>query len=154
MFPGFILAHNLKLVEGTTTNNDQLAAGTDLPASGSFIDLTGVIRAHILLRFGTIHDSDAPVVEPKVATAADGALTEISSTLQHTAAADDDGECVAWTIEVEKLAEGYRYLALDVEGGVTNGSFADVLFLLELMDLPVTQVTTVLPAASQYYWAG
>jgi len=151
---GFVLANNMKFVAGTIANDDALAAGTDIPASGSYIDISDAIRVHIILRWGTIHASDTPVVAPKVSDSASGTLDAIDSDLSHTAAADDDNEFVVWTIETESLATDHHFLALDVVSGVTNGTDADVFFLLELNDLPVTQTTAVLPTTSQYWYAG
>ncbi|MBU0494097.1 MAG: hypothetical protein KKB13_19795 [Chloroflexi bacterium] len=151
---GQILAHSFKIAEGSATCGAQLDAAVDLPASGSYIDVSGYERVHILAKFGTIHGSDAPVLEPKCSDAADGTLDQIDSDLAHTAAADDDQEWVAWTIEVAKLPEDHHFLAVDVTGGATNGSYAEVFFLLEGLSLPVTQTTAVLPSASQYEYCG
>lgn len=153
---GNILSHNYKVAEGSATVGAQLAAGTDLPASGSYVDVSEAERVHILLKFGVIHGSDAPVLEPKCADAVGGTLDALdtSNTLQHTAAADDDQEWVSWTIEVSSLPTDHHFLAVDVVSGATNGSYAQVFFLLEMKDCPTQQTSTVLPAASQYWFAG
>lgn len=150
----FALANNLKFVDGSLTLGAQLATGTDLPASGAYIDVSGAKWVHILLKFGVINVADGPVVEPKVADAANGTLDVINALLQHTAANDDDQEWVVWSFEVESLPEDHHFLAVDVISGVTGGSFAQVFYLLDLNDKPVTQLAAVLPASSKYVYAG
>jgi hypothetical protein len=152
-YSGQILAHAFKIVLGQTSPEDALAAG-DYPASGSYIDVSKTERFHCLVHFGAIHASDVPVVEIKQTTAADGTLSAISATYaKHTAAADDDDEWVTFTIETKKLTEDNFYVSA-VVSGVTNGSYGDISFLLPELDLPVTQVTAVLPAASQHEFVG
>lgn len=150
----FTLANNLKFAEGSATLGAQLAAGTDLPANGSYIDVRGAKWVYILCKLGVVHASDAPVLEPKEAEAANGTLDRINASLAHTAANDDDHEWVTWSIEVESLSEDHYFVALDVTGGVTNGSFAEVFFLLDMNEKPVTQTTSVLPTTSMYAYAG
>ena len=150
----FALANNLKVVDGSATLGAQLAGATDLPASGSYVDVRGAKWVHILVKLGAVHASDAPTLEPKVADAANGTLDQISSGLAHTVANDDDQEWVIWSIEVESLAEGHYFIAVDVGGTVSNGSFAQVFFLLDLNEKPVTQTTAVLPTTSKYVYAG
>ena len=151
---GQILMHSLKVHAMTTTANDTLAAGTDLPASGSYIDVSPYERVHIILRFSGIHGSDAPAITPKVADAVGGTLDVISATIAHTADPGDDNEFLTWTIEVSSLALDHHFMALDVTGGVTNATLADAFLLGEVKALPAAQTTAVLPAASQYYYAG
>lgn len=152
-YSGLIFAHAFKIVKGQDLVETALAA-TDYPASGSYIDVSKTERFHVLAHFGTIHASDVPVIEIKQTTAADGTLTTISTTYaKHTAAADDDGEFVTFTIETKKLTEDNFYVSA-VVSGVTNGSYADIVFLLPEHDLPVTQTSAVLPAASQHEFVG
>lgn len=152
---GAMFAHTYKIVDGSATNGAQLATGTDLPASGSYIDVSDCERVHILCKFGVIDASDAPVLEPKCSDAVGGTLDAIDATaLQHTAAHDDDQEWASWTVEVDKLPTDHHFLAVDVEGGVANGSYATVFFLLPLSELPVTQTEAVLPIASQREFVG
>jgi hypothetical protein len=153
---GEVFAHGFTLHPLTSTNNDQLATATDLPASGSYVDVGGYEYVTIILRFGTIHASDAPVVAPKCADSVSGTLDALDTagTLQHTAAADDDGEYVTWHIEVASLPTDHHFLALDVVSGASNGSYANAEMFGRANSLPVTQATTVLPGASQYYMGG
>lgn len=155
MISGLVFSNNFKFYPMTLTTNDTLAAGTDLPASGSYINIGNCERYHIILRWGGINAGDTPVVEPKQAASASGTPTEIDATdLQHTAANDDDNEYVTWTIETRKHTKGYPFALLDVEGGVTNATLADVLLIKEEFNLPVTQTTSVLPTASQHRHTG
>lgn len=152
-YGGQILAHAMKVAKGQDLVETALAA-TDYPASGSYVDVSKTERFHVLVHWGTIHASDVPVVEIKQTTAADGTLTTISTTdAKHTAAANDDGEFAMFTIETKKLTEDNFYVAA-VVSGVTNGSYADIVFLLPELDIPVTQATAVLPAASQHEYVG
>jgi hypothetical protein len=90
-----------------------------------------------------------------VAEAINGTLDTIDSTLALTPAPDtDDGYCFAWTIEVQKLPTDHHFLSVVVSGTVSNGSYADILFLLEGTEVPVTQTSTVLPAAHCVNWIG
>jgi len=56
-------------------------------------------------------------------------------------------------VEVDKLATDHHFVSV-VVSGVTNGSYAAILFLGEALSLPVTQATGVLPAASQHEFVG
>ena len=68
---------------------------------------------------------------------------------------NDDGQFVTWTIETATLPADHHFVALALSGTLTNGSYADVLFLLEGRHRPVTQDTTnQLPTAHQYSWVG
>jgi len=151
---GQILAHSVIVHLMTSTTNDTLAAGTDLPASGSYVDVSPYERFHVWLWWGGINASDTPALTVKCADSVSGTLDVINATLAHTAAADDDDEFVTWTIEVSSLPTDHHFIAIDVTGGVTNATLAAAFLLGEVKSLPATQVTAVLPAASQYYYAG
>lgn len=151
---GTIFVNDNKIHKMTTTTNDQLAGGTDLPASSSFIDVSPYERFHILGRNGVVHASDEPTLEPKVADAVGGTLDQIDSSLIHTVDPGDDQELFGWTIEVRKLAVDHHFIALDVAGTVSNGSFADIILIGEVESKPATQITSVLPAASWYTYVG
>jgi len=153
---GQIFAHTFVVTpceDGSSEIETALTAG-NYPASGSYIDVSPYERFHVLIWMGTIHGSDAPVFEIKQAEAVDGTLDTLDATYcKHTCAADDDGEFVAFTVEVDKLATDHHFVSV-VVSGVTNGSYAAILFLGEALSLPVTQATGVLPAASQHEFVG
>lgn len=150
---GEIFANTYKIAKGQNLVETLLAAA-NYPVSGSYIDVSEVERFHVLVHFGTIHASDAPVIAIKQADAANGTLDVISATYAtHTADPGDDGEFVLMTIEVDKLATDHHFVSA-VVSGVTNGSYGDIFFLLPLMTLPVTQTTAVCPSASQYNFVG
>lgn len=152
-YSGQVFAHAFKVVEGQDKPETALSAA-NYPLSGSYIDVSKCERFHVLVHWGTIHSSDVPVVEIQQTTAADGTLTSINTTnCKHTAANDDDGEWVSFTIETKKLTEDYKYVSA-VVSGVTNGSYADIFFLLPENEVPVTQTSTVLPSASQHEHVG
>jgi hypothetical protein len=133
----------------------QLATATNIPASGAFVDVSGYERVHILVHLGTVHASDEPTLEPKCAEAINGTLDRIDASLVATVAANDDNEWLCWTIETRKLPTDHHFLGILVGGTVSNGSYADVIYLLEgASSLPVTQTAAILPSASQFVWAG
>jgi len=148
------LSERMWILRGPTNCETALSGITSLPASAAFIDVSGYEFAHIIAHLGTIHASDSPVLTPKCSDSASGTLDVIDSTLAHTPAVDDDGEFVSWSIEVRKLPLDHHFIALAFSGTLTNGSYADVVFLLERGAQPVTQATAQLPTASQYHWLG
>lgn len=150
---GEIFAHTYKIVEGQDKPETQLAAA-NYPLSGYYVDVSGCERFHVVIHLGAIHGSDAPSFKIKQADAVDGTLDTIDATYaEHTCAADDDGEWVLFTIEVDKLATDHHFVSC-VVAGVTNGSYADIFYLLPLLSLPVTQATAVCPSASQHNFVG
>ncbi len=152
---GNVFAHSYKLAKGSATMGAAILAATDVPASGSYVDVSGYERVHILCHLGAINASDSPTLEPKCADAVDGTADVIvADSLKHTPAVDDDNEWVVWTIEVKKLPLDHHFLTMDIGGTTSNGSYADIIYLLEGLDTPVTQTTAILPSASQYIYAG
>lgn len=147
---GATFANAFKVVPGNVCGAAITAAA--MPASGSFVDVKGYERVHILLQFGAIAGSDAPVLTPKCSDAINGTLDVIDATLAHTAADDDDNEWVAWTIEVGKLPADHHFLSL-VASGTLVGTYGSVIFLLESLEVPIATYTA-LPTASRYVWAG
>ena len=153
MRSGEIFADRFKVALGQSLPETVLAAG-NYPASGSYIDVSAVERFHVLVHLGTIHASDVPIFEVKEADAVDGTLDVIDATYaKHTCEADDDGEWIAFTIETDKLAADHHFVSC-VVSGVTNGSYAEIFYLLPEQSLPVTQTTAVLPTASQHAFVG
>lgn len=135
-----ILANNMLVVRGNTNCETALSGVSALPASGSFIDISGYEYVHIIVHLGTIHSSDSPVFEPKCSDAVNGTLDRIDSTLAITPATNDDGEFLHWTIKVDTLPIDHHYLAVATSGTLTNGSYADAIFLLDgARHKPVTQ---------------
>ncbi len=151
---GQVLHKDFKVHKMTVTNNDQMAGGTDLPASGAYIDVSPYERFHITARLGVVHNSDAPVIEPKAADAIGGTLDSFDSDGAHTVDAADDTEYIEWTIETRKLPTDHHFISLDVSGTVSNGSFLSATLRGEGESKPVTQTTAVLPTTSQYIYAG
>lgn len=153
---GEIFAHRYYVVpceDGTNELQVKLAAG-NYPASGSYIDVSAYERVHVLIHLGGIHSSDVPVFELKQADSATGTLDVISATYaKHTGAANDDGEFISFTLEVDKLAVDHHFISC-VVSGVTNETFADIIFFGEALSLPVTQATATLPVTSQHEFVG
>jgi len=138
-------AERFRVVRGSAKPETAMSGVAAYPASGSYIDVSGYEFVHIIAHLGTLHASDTPTLEPQCADAADGTLDAIDATnLKKTVdVTNDDGDVVIWSIEVRKLPEDHHFLALDTGGTLTNGSYIDVLFLLEGGAQPVTQPSTV-----------
>ena len=88
--------------------------------------------------------------------AADGTPVTINETYcKHTIVhTTDDGQLITFHLETDQLTEDSHFITVDVSAA-TTGDFADILFLLGgARHLPVTQTTALLPAASQYIYAG
>ena len=152
-YSGMVLPHAMKFVKGTTSGTFVLA-NTDYPSSGSYPDVGDCERFFVVAHLGTVHGSDTVVLTVQQATAAGGTLTGVSSTYAaKTVTAAHNNMFVVFTVETKKLTEDYHYVAVNV-AGATNGSYADIYFLLPLNEIPVTQTTTVLPAANQLEYAG
>lgn len=156
---GWIFQHANKVVDGNATLAQQLLAAVDMPANGSYIDVSSAKYVYILARLGVIHASDAVVLTPKCSDAVDGTLDSIldrdgDAWGAHTIAADDDEEWIAWALEVESLPLDHHFLSVDVSGTTANGSYGMIMFFLSEQDVPVTQTTAVLPTTSQYWLGG
>ena len=149
------LSERMWVVRGPTLCETALTGITSLPASAAFINVSGYEFVHIVAHLGTLNTADSPVLTPKCSDSASGTLDVIDATLAHTPDVDaDDGEFVTWSIEVAKLPLDHHFLALAFSGTLTNGSYCDVVYLLENGAQPVTQTTAQLPTASQYHWLG
>lgn len=148
------LTNAFKFVPGQTSPEDALVAG-DYPASNSYVDVTGYQWVNVVIHLGAINASDLPSFEIKEAEATNGTADSIDTTYcKHTCAADDDDEMITFAIETAKLSEDHHFLTCTV-AGVTNGSHADIMYILgPARHQPVTQDTDVLPAASQHEFAG
>ncbi len=123
------------------------------PASGSYLDVSGYERVHILAHWGAIHDSDSPTLTLKCTDGVSGTLDTIDSSLVLTPTpASDDNKWGMMTLEVAKLPLNHHYIALATGGTLTNGSYVDVMIFGEGLSIPVTQDTTKVPAAMQLAW--
>lgn len=151
-----VLAQVVKLALGSAKPETAMSGVVAYPASGSYVDVSGYERVHIIAHLGTLHADDTPVLTPKCADAANGTLDVIDSSLAHTCdVTNDDGQCVVWTIATANLPEDHHFVALATSGTLTNGSYVDVLYLLDgARELPVSQSATVLPGAHQYSLVG
>ena len=147
--------NNYKFALGNALCETALSGITALPASGSYINVRAYPAIHIIVHLGTLHGSDSPVFEPKCSDAVNGTLDRIDATLAKTVdVSADDGQMLYWYIETATLPLGHHFISLAVSGTLTNGSYADVVYLLEGTSLPVTQDATVLPTDNDFVWAG
>ena len=147
MSVGMVFHNKFKVVAGQTSPEDALAAGK-YPASASFVDIRGYDRVHLLIHLGAIAGSDAPVFTVQSADAANGTPADVDTTnLRFTGTDADDDEFVTMTLDTAVLTDTHGWLTCDVSGTLV-GSYADIVWLLEGRDKPVTQPAT-LPAANQ-----
>ena len=150
---GEIFANTYKVVLGQSLPETVLSSAA-YPASGSYIDVSACERFHCLIHWGTIAAGDTPMATLKEADAADGTLDTIDATYAaHTGANNDDGEWVAFTVEVDQLATDHHFVSC-VLSGISGSTYGEIFFLLPLLSLPVTQTTAVLPSASQHALVG
>ncbi|MGQ9491733.1 MAG: hypothetical protein ACUVS6_13755 [Anaerolineae bacterium] len=150
---GEIFAHKYKVIPGKAAPETQLTAG-NYPASGSYVDVSGCERVHVLIHLGAVASGDTPTFEVKQAPAADGTPVTISATnCRWVGSGSSDNNLVLLTIETDKLAPGHRYVTL-VASGTLNGTYADVLFLLPLTSEPVAQIEAICPPANQLAYVG
>lgn len=137
------MSERVKLVLGSAKPETAMSGVAAYPASGSFVSLEGYDVVDIVAHLGTLHASDTPTLEPKCSDANNGTLDRIDAALVHTCdVTNDDGKTVCWSIQVNKLPADHKYIALATGGTLTNGSYIDVLFLLQRGKQPVTQPTT------------
>ena len=152
---GQILARSLEFFSGhaatgTHQLHDVLVNNEYYPETGSFVDVSGHERVHVLILLGEL--ADAVTFEIYEHDSASGTPTQISATyLLHTCAADDDNEFVTFTIEVAKLALNHHFLTCKV-GAVQGANYAAIFFLPEGLQLPTT--SDALPSASQHEYVG
>ena len=139
------LSERMKVALGSAKPETAMSGVAAYPASGSYVDVSGYEYVHIIAHLGTLHASDTPTLEPKCSDSASGTLDSIDATnLKHTCdVTNDDGDVLMWSIEVRKLPVDHHFLALATGGTLTNGSYIDVLFLLENGYQPVVQPSTV-----------
>ena len=150
MHEGVIMAHKYRVVRGNASPEDAISAAS-YPASGSFIDVSGVSFVHIWVELGAIAASDAPVFTVQATSAANGTLATVdSSNLVHTAADDDDDELVYFGFPTAILPTDSHFITLTASGTLV-GTQASITFWLEDHEKPVTQ--GALPAASIHYTA-
>jgi len=157
---GRLLSSTFKFVSGHTEAAD--SASHDLedvlvnneyyPASGSYIDVSGAERVHVLIHIGTL--ADAITFQLYEAEAADGTEDALSSSYyKHTCVATDEGEFVVITIEVARMSLDHHFLTTKV-GSVSGSDYAAIVYLLEMYgELPPTQ-SDYFPDGNQYYFTG
>lgn len=147
------LSERMKIVLGSAKPETAMSGVAAYPASGSYVDASGYEVVHIIAHLGTLHSSDTPTLEPKCSDANNGTLDAIVATaLVHTCdVTNDDGDVVMWSVEVRKLPLDHHFLTLATGGTLTNGSYIDVIYLLENGAQPVTQPATV---AESYNYLG
>jgi hypothetical protein len=123
------------------------------PASGSYVDVSAYVRVHIVASFGTIHNSDSPVLTVKCADSVSGTLDVLDANLAYTPTpASDDNLSAIWTIEVDSLPTDHHFLAVAASGTLTNGTYVHVEMWGEPKDLPASQAATIVDF--KYSYAG
>jgi hypothetical protein len=152
---GEIFANKYKVVPGQASPEDILVDATNYPASGSFIDVSGCERFHVLVQLGALNAGSTITLEVRQAEAINGTPDVIDATYcKFTAANDADDQLIMFTVEVAKLATDHHFVTLQVEGTVASNNYAAIFFLLPLTSQPVTQDTVKCPAANQLAFVG
>ena len=157
---GRLLSSTFKFVSGHTEVADSLSHDLEdvlvtdeyYPASGSYIDVSGAERVHVLIHVGTL--ADPITFQLYEAETADGTEDALSATYyKHTCAAADDGEFIVITIEVSRMSLDHHFLTTKV-GAVSGSDYAAIVYLLEMYgELPPTQ-GDYFPDGNQYYFTG
>lgn len=141
------------VVRGQTYPETALADG-NYPASGAYVDVSAYEWVNIIIHLGVLDSTVTfEVRENHLQTA--GTLDVIDATYcKHTIAADDDDEFVTFYIETANLSDDHHFLSV-VVSDATGNDYADIVYYLGgARAQPVTQTTTLLPAASQHIFAG
>jgi len=152
---GEIFASKYKVVPGQASPEDILVDATNYPASGSFIDVSGCERFHVVVQVGALNAGSTITLEVRQAEAINGTADVIDATYcKHTVENDDDDQLIFFTVEVDKLEKDHHFVTLQVEGTVASNNYACILFLLPLTSEPVTQDTTLCPAGNEHVFVG
>lgn len=139
MSEGKVFGHKYRLVRGNASPEDAITAGS-YPASGSFINVSGVNMIHCLVELGAIHASDAPVFTIQATNANNGTLATVDATnLAITLDGDDDDDFVSFSFPTSVLPTDSHFVTVTASGTLANGTQASIIWLLEDMEQPVTQ---------------
>ncbi|MFA6134397.1 MAG: hypothetical protein WC869_10335 [Phycisphaerae bacterium] len=123
------------------------------PASGAYLDVSGYARVHILVHWGVVHNSDTPTLTLKCTDGLSGTLDVIDASLYTTPdPTTGDAKWGCFTLEVAKLPADHHFIALATSGTLTNGTYVDISIWGESLSVPVTQSTSLMPAADQLVW--
>jgi len=142
---GELLSSRFKVVDGVSAPNTALT-NSQRPASGSYVDVQGVMAVHIFIKLGTI--ADALTFKVQQADAADGTLSDVSG-LTKTILATDDGQYIYMMLDPRKLEDEDHHWITTTISGVSGNNYAAIMYLLEGASdghMPVTQTSTVLPS--------
>lgn len=136
---GQVFAHAYKIVQGNAACQTALSAA-DYPASGSYVNITGADRVHVVISLGGI--ADAVTFKLQKVSAVNGTPAQISTDVEKTIANTDDGQVIVFTVDTKSLGDGYNYLTVDVSD-ISGSNYASIVYYLEGLDQPVTQSTAV-----------
>lgn len=143
MSEGMLLAHAFRFVRGNASPEDAITAGS-YPASGSFINVSGVNFVHCLVELGAIAAGDAPTFTIQATSAANGTLATVDSTnLAITLTATDDDKFVYFGFPTSVLPTDSHFVTVTAGGTLSNGTQASVIWMLDDMEKPVTQAAFV-----------
>ena len=147
---GEILSNKLKYLYSSVCET-AMSGVSAYPASGSYVDVSDFVRVHVIATFGTIHNSDSPVVTVKCSDSASGTLDVLDASLAYTPTpASDDNLAAMWTIEVASLPTDHHFLAVATSGTLTNGTYIHVQMFGEAKDQPPSQAATVVDFEYNY----
>lgn len=110
--------------------NTALTAADRLPASGSFIDMSGIDHAVFLVHLGTLDTATTLSVYQDTSATETASIKAVTGAEQAVLATDDN----KWlTIEFNAnqldRANSFRYVTLVTSAGAGSNDYADVIFL-------------------------
>lgn len=156
---GRLLSSTFKIVSGHTLAGsqdleDELVDAAYYPASGSFIDVSGAERVHVLIHLGTLADLGTfKLYEHDSATGTPTQIDDTNAYYDHTYAAGDDGDFIVITLEVSRMSLDHHFLTTLVNESGTN--YATIIYLLEMYgELPPTQTAYFPVTDNQHYFTG
>lgn len=115
---------------------------TYYPASGSFIDISGMTNFAFKFNAGALNSALTFAVYENSTTSSSGA-TAVSGATFSVAAADDNRICGV-SVSCKKLLSGSRYVSVYATGAAGSDDYGELEFIgYNEHDLPVTQLNAV-----------
>lgn len=118
----------------------------DFPPSTTFIDVSEFERFVFLIHAGTLNSALTCQVQQDTSATVTASVKAVTSAVDIVGATDDND---LFAIEVQTsqldLANGFRYVTLDVSGAAGGDDYLDILFIgVHPRRAPVTQPATTL----------
>lgn len=121
--------------------------GDYLPASGSFIDMSGYDSIVFLIAIGALDTATTFTVYQDTSATATAGIKTLTTSKAQTIGATDDNNYATIEVRADEMdrAGGYRYLTLKATGSAGGNDYFSVVALqFGANKLPVTQPTSYL----------